>query len=432
MVQLQIGSLLKLKEKLRNKMFSLFFSELKMVIKGMVARKGRSFLTMLGIVIGVSGVIIILSLGAGAQSLVLSQITKLGSNLLAVVPGKSNENGPPAAVFGVTITTLSNEDVRSFRNTDRFPHIQYVTPSVIGSATVIWRNLNIDTNFEGVEADNFRMQNLELESGNFFDEADQLNNVVVLGHDVKEQLFGETNPIGETIKVKNIPLTVVGVLKERGSVFFSNEDDKVFIPFLIAQRQMLGINYIQQINIKVDDAENIAVTIADMEQVLRENHNIKDVGDDDFSVLNLADAVKLLTGITDALRLFLAVMAGIALLVGGIGIMNIMLVTVAERTREIGLRKAVGATNKLVRNQFLLEASFITFMGGIMGIIFGSLVSYLIAVGARFAGFDWVYVVSPTSVILAAGVSILTGIVFGLYPAFKAAKLDPIAALRYE
>jgi putative ABC transport system permease protein len=413
-------------------MFTRFFSELKMVIRGMVARKGRSFLTILGIVIGVSGVIVILSLGAGAQSLVLSQITKLGSNLIAVVPGKSNENGPPAAVFGITVTTLSTQDVEGLRDVKRFPNIEAVTPSVIGSATVVWHNLNIDTNFEGVDADNFRMQNIELASGNFFDESDRLNNVVVLGHDVKEQLFSEIDPIGQVIKVKNIPLTVVGVLKQRGSVFFSNEDDKVFVPFLIAQRQMLGINYIQQINIKVDDASKIPVTISDIEQMLRENHGIRDASDDDFSVLNLADAVKLLTSITDALRLFLAIMAGIALLVGGIGIMNIMLVTVAERTREIGLRKAVGATNRIVRNQFLLEASFLTFLGGIVGIIFGSLVSYLIAIGARFAGFEWAFVVSPTSVILAVGVSILTGIVFGLYPAFKAAKLDPITALRYE
>jgi putative ABC transport system permease protein len=409
-----------------------FFSELKMVIRGMVARKGRSFLTILGIVIGVAGVIIILSLGAGAQSLVLSQVTKLGSNLIAIVPGKSNENGPPAAVFGVTVTTLSERDVESLRDRARFPHIDGVTPSVIGSATVVWHNLNIDTNFEGVEADNFRMQNIELASGNYFDESDKLNNVVVIGHDVKEQLFPDTDAVGQVIKVKNIPLTIVGVLKERGSVFFSNEDDKVFVPFLIAQKQMLGINYIQSIGLKVNDAKNIPVTIADIEQVLRENHGIDDPADDDFSIMNLADAIKLLTSITDALKLFLGVMAGIALVVGGIGIMNIMLVTVAERTREIGLRKAVGATNRTVRNQFLMEAGFLTFLGGIIGIIFGSLVSFAIAIGARFAGFEWAYVISPMSVILAAGVSILTGVIFGLYPAFKAAKLDPIAALRYE
>lgn len=409
-----------------------FVSDLKNIFKGMIARKGRSFLTILGIVIGVAGVIIIISLGAGAQSLVLGQITKLGSNLLAVVPGKSNEDGPPASVFGITVTTLSTQDAEDLRDKTRFPHITGVTPSVIGSATVIWRNLNIDTNFEGVSADNFRIQNIELASGRFFDEADESSNVVVIGHDVKEQLFPDIDPVGEVIKVKNVPLTIVGVVKKRGTVAFSNEDDKVFIPFSIAQKQILGINYVQEIHLKVDDAANVDVTIADIEQLMRENHNIKDPADDDFTIFNLADAIEILTSVTGALSLFLTVMAGISLLVGGIGIMNIMLVTVAERTREIGLRKAVGATNKSVRNQFLMESGTLTCLGGIVGIIVGTLVSYAVAIGARFAGFDWAFVISPTSIVLAVGVSILTGVIFGLYPAFKAAKLDPIVALRYE
>jgi putative ABC transport system permease protein len=413
-------------------MLARLVSELKLLMKGMVARKGRSFLTILGIVIGVSGVIIIISLGAGAQSLVLSQITKLGSNLVAIAPGKSNENGPPAAVFGVTVTTLSLKDTEDLRDKQRFPHIVGVTPSVIGTATVVWRNVNIDTNFEGVEADNFTMQNMELESGSFFGPGDKLANVVVLGSEAKKLLFGETDPIGEVIKVKNVPLTVIGVVKERGTVAFSNEDDKVFFPFLIAQRQILGINYVQQVNMKVDDAANIDVTVADIEQLLRENHGMDDPSEDDFTVLNLADAIELLTSITGALSLFLTVMAGISLLVGGIGIMNIMLVTVAERTREIGLRKAVGATNQAVRNQFLLESGTLTFLGGVVGILVGIAISYAIALGARYMGFEWAFVISPMSVILAVGVSILTGIIFGLYPAFKAAKLDPITALRYE
>jgi len=407
-------------------------SEFKLIIKGMVARKGRSFLTILGIVIGVAGVIIIISLGAGAQSLVLSQVTKLGSNLLSIVPGKSNDDGPPASVYGITVTTLTTGDADSLRDRTRFPHLTGVTSSVQGSATVIWQNLNVDTNFEGVEADNFRIQNIELAAGRFMDVSDELSNVAVLGEDVREQLFGDSDPIGQVIKVKNIPLTVIGVAKPRGTVFFANEDDKVYVPLNIAQKQMLGISYVQAINIKIDSTDNVRLTIADVEQVLRENHGIKDASDDDFTVLNLADAIQLLTGVTDALTLFLTVMAGISLLVGGIGIMNIMLVTVAERTREIGLRKAVGATNKTVRNQFLLESGTLTFLGGMVGIIVGAGVSYLIAIGARFAGFEWAYVISPSSVLLAVGVSILTGVVFGLYPAFKAAKLDPIAALRYE
>jgi putative ABC transport system permease protein len=221
-------------------------------------------------------------------------------------------------------------------------------------------------------------------------------------------------------------------MEKQGTVAFQNKDDLVYIPLVIGQQQILGIHYLQSISGKIDDTANVKSSIADIAQVLREQHHIRPGADDDFSVRDLADAVKILTSITDALRLCLVAMAGISLLVGGIGIMNIMLVTVAERTREIGLRKAVGATATAVRNQFLMESGLVTSLGGIAGIIFGILISYLVAIGARFAGYDWAFVISPTSVVLAVGVSILTGVVFGLYPAFKAAKLNPIEALRYE
>jgi len=409
-----------------------FLNELKTVLRGLRARKGRSALTILGIVIGVAGVITIISLGAGAQSLVLGQITKLGSNLLAIMPGKSNEDGPPAAAYGITITTLTREDAEALRDQTRFPHIMGVSGSVTGTATLLWRNLNVDTFFEAVEADSFSARNIEIASGEFINPTNINANVLVLGQDVKELLFGENDPIGELVKIKNIPFTVIGVAKPRGNVFFNNEDDKVYIPINIGQKQILGINYLQMIGIKVDAATNLESTITDIEQLLRERHNITNPEDDDFAVMNLADAVSLLTTITDALKMFLTLMAGIALLVGGIGIMNIMLVTVAERTREIGLRKAVGATNRSVRNQFLLEAGTLTFLGGIIGIIAGVVISYLVSLGARYAGLDWDFIISPISIILAVGVSILTGVLFGLYPAFKAAKLDPIEALRYE
>jgi putative ABC transport system permease protein len=411
-----------------------FAAEIKLVIKGLMSRKGRSFLTILGIVIGVAGVIIIIALGAGAQSLVLGQVTKLGTNLIGVLPGKSNETGPPAQVFGVQITTLTKEDADAMADKSRAPHITAVAPFVRGTATIVWGSQSVDTQFAATTANRPQVINTELDSGRFFDEREETGgaNVMVLGWDVKDELFGDTNPIGQVVKIKNVPFQVIGVTKQQGTVAFQNMDDLVYIPLVIGQTQLLGIHYIQGINAKVDSADYVKSSIADVTQILKERHHIQSDNDIDFSVRDLADAVKLLTGITNALRLFLVAMAAISLVVGGIGIMNIMLVTVAERTREIGLRKAVGATRAAIRNQFLLESGTVTLLGGLFGIIIGVVVSYLVALGARYAGYDWAFVVSPLAIVMAVGVSILTGVVFGFYPAFKAARLNPIEALRYE
>jgi putative ABC transport system permease protein len=424
-----------------------FISDLKMTVKDLLGRKGRSFLTILGIVIGIAGVIIIISLGAGAQSLVLGQITKFGSNLVGVMPGKSNDNGPPAAVYGVQIKTLSLNDVYAIRDKNKVPHALYVEPDVSGNITIISGKESVDTNFTATSGFYPIAHNVEMAKGEFFtdEEADAGNNVIVLGSDVAAALFPNGNEIGQIVKIKipnnnpadkteigSIPLRVVGVQKKMGTVAFQNQDDQVFIPFSIGQRQLLGIDYVQLIGIKVDDAINLKTTIDDIKRVLREQHHITDPENDDFSVRDLADAIKLLTNITDTMNIFLGLMAGISLVVGGIGIMNIMLVNVSERTREIGLRKSIGATNKNIRNQFLFEAVALTLTGGILGILLGILISYLIAIGARFAGYDWDFVISSMAIMLAVGVSIIVGIIFGLYPAIKAAKLDPIVALRYE
>ncbi|MCL5774729.1 MAG: ABC transporter permease, partial [Patescibacteria group bacterium] len=391
-----------------------------------------------------AGVIIIIALGAGAQSLVLGQVTKLGTNLLSVQPGKSNEKGPPSQIFGIVVTTLTVDDAQALRDTGRVPHATAVMSAVRGSATVVWENKNMDTTFMGTEHTYPQVVSITMREGRFFDqrESEGNANVVVLGSTVADELFGESgvDPVGQVIKAKSasasdtggVPLRVIGVVSPRGSAFFQNQDDQIFMPLAIGQKQLLGIHYLQAINIKVDSSQDVDATIGDVKQVLNERHRIKKDVEEDFTVRNIADAVSILSTITDALRLFLTAMAAIALVVGGIGILNIMMVTVAERTREIGLRKAVGASNAAVRNQFLFEAGTLTLLGGVIGIIVGVVVAFLVSLLMKKLGYDWAFVISITSVVLAVGVSILTGVVFGLYPAFKAAKLNPIDALRYE
>ncbi len=421
-----------------------FIFTIKATVKNLLARKGRTFLTMLGIIIGVAGVIIIISLGAGAQSLVLGQVNKLGSNLLSIQPGKSDTNGPPAQVYGVIITTLIEDDAMAIRS--QVPHASAVSSLVRGIGTVTWQNKTIDTNFVGTDSGYPDVVDFTMRDGAFMNqsEADGGANVVVLGSTVADSLFKGTgvDPIGQVIKVKTstasnsgslgIPLRIVGVVNPRGSAFFQDQDDQIFVPLAIGQSQLLGIRYLQVINMKVDTADNIDQTIVDVTRVLKQRHHVLTDDNIDFTVRNQATAIGLLTTITNALSLFLTSMAAVSLLVGGIGILNIMLVTVAERTREIGLRKAVGATNKNIMKQFLIESGILTALGGLIGILLGVIMSYLMSVLMNFLGYDWAFVISLWSVALAISVSVLTGVIFGLYPSYKASKLDPIDALRYE
>lgn len=419
-----------------------FLAIIKLAINNLRARKGRTLLTILGITIGVAGVITIISLGAGAQSLILSQVTKLGSNLIVIQPGKTADSGAP--IPGLVITTLVKADADAIRDESRVPYVEAVNASTRGAATITWGNKTIDTSFLGTDSDYPKTVDFSMQSGQFFSEAEDGGgaNVVVLGSEISEKLFGESgvSPIGQVVKVKSsvennvggVPLRVIGVISPRGSSFFQNQDEIIFLPLIVGQQQVLGINHLQFIYVKVKDGFDADVTLKAIQSTLKQQHRILNDIDTDFTARKLDDAAKLLSTITNALSLFLVAMAAISLVVGGIGILNIMMVTVAERTREIGLRKAVGATKKAVRNQFLLEASLLTSLGGAIGIILGILISYLISLLMIKLGYDWQFIISPISVILSVGVSILTGIVFGLFPAIKAAKLDPIDALRYE
>ena len=413
-----------------------FFGTIKLVFRTLLARKGRSFLTILGIVIGVAGVIIIIALGAGAQALVLGQVTKLGTNLLSVSPGKTNEKGPPSSLFGIVVTTLTTQDAQALRDPGRVPYAVAVNAMVRGTDTATWENRESEVTYMGTDYNFPNVVSITMKEGQFFDQQqDQgVENVAVLGSQAADDLFGGANvdPVGQVIKIKSVPLRVIGVMAPRASAFGQNQDSVVYVPLAIGQVQLLGIHYLQSINIKVDSSDNVNQTIKDVTATLMTQHHITREVDADFTVQNIADAINVLSTITNALRLFLTAMAAIALVVGGIGILNIMLVTVAERTREIGLRKAVGANNAAIRNQFILEAGTLTLLGGLVGIVVGVIVSYLISLLMNALGYDWAFVISLTSVLLAVGVSILTGVIFGSYPAYKASKLNPIEALRYE
>ena len=409
-----------------------FRSIISLSLIGLKTNKSRSALTMLGIIIGIAAVIIIMSVGAGAQSLILNQVEKVGSNLIGVLPGASEDDGPPASAMGVTVTTLTYEDGLVIQ--DQIPEIIALTSYTRGIDTVSWQNQQLDTTFVGTTASYLNVESAEVAKGHFFLSTDEkgIARVAVLGSGVAFDLFGEIDPIGQKIKIKRESFEVVGVLKERGTVAFENVDDQLFIPLNTAQKLLLGIHHVNMMRAKVDNSESIEQVILEVKQILRDRHNIKNEGEDDFSVRNQVEALDMLTTITDALKFFLAAMAAISLLVGGVGIMNIMYVVVTERTQEIGLRKAVGATYHNLLSQFLIEAIIITMVGGIIGIIIGSVISMLVAFIAIYLGYAWSFIVSPGSIIVSVVVATLVGVVFGFFPAKRAAKLDPITALRYE
>jgi putative ABC transport system permease protein len=405
---------------------------IKVTFLSLLANKGRSFLTMLGIIIGVGAVIIIISVGEGAQSLILAQVKSLGTNIVGILPGASDDEGPPASVMGIVITTLTYDDIMALKKESNVKGVVDVVAYYKGFAAVNWGNNSYDTNLSGCTTGYMNVEGGNLAEGRFItnEEETNLSKVVILGNTVKKELFGDSEAVGQKVKIKKHMFEVIGVMEERGTVAFQNYDDQVFIPIKTMQKLLAGVNHVSMARIKIDSAENVEQAMADIKITLRERHDIKDMSgaEDDFTVRSAAEALDMITTITNALKYFLTAIAAIALIVGGIGIMNIMLVTVKERTREIGLRKAVGAKNINIMNQFLIESISITLIGGSIGIIGGTLIS----VGANLLGYNWEFMISFYSIIIAVGVSSAVGLVFGLYPANKAANLEPVEALRYE
>ncbi|MFA6547888.1 MAG: ABC transporter permease [Candidatus Magasanikbacteria bacterium] len=394
--------------------------------------KIRSFLTMLGIIIGVMAVIIVMSVGAGAQSLIINQVKSLGSNLIGVLPGKSDEKGPPASVMGVLITSLKEDDIEALLK--EYPHFIAATGYVKGTDTVVWGDQKTDTTFVGVNAALPEVEDAKVASGRFFtdDEDKGSARVAVLASQTAKDLFDDQDPIGQQIKIKKTSFNIIGVMAARGSSGMQNQDNQIFVPITTAQKLLLGIDYISFARLKVDSADHIDDAMDQANVILRERHKIDRPEDDDFSVRSMAQSLDAITKITNALKFFLAAVASIALLVGGVGIMNIMLAAVQERTREIGLRKALGAKNRHIVQQFLIESIGITFIGGIIGIILGILISYIVAKVAQNMGYDWDFAISISAIVVGCVVSVGIGLIFGIVPARRASQLDPIEALRYE
>ncbi len=394
--------------------------------KAILSNKVRSGLTILGIVIGIASVIAMISLGEGTQKMIQSNIESLGSNLLTVYPGFSRSSQGLISSGRGSALSLKNEDIEVIKNTEG---VKYVSPEIQRRLQIVAPNgTNTNASVIGILPDYFYLRNLNLLSGSYFTEAQNksLAKVAILGATVKNDLFGESEAVGSTIRINKINFKVIGVLEEKGGTSFFNFDDTIFIPFQTMQKLFTGSQYLSSIIFNVENKDQID-KVKEMVILNLSNKHKVDPENPDFSIISQADILSTLNQITGTFTLFLSAIAGISLLVGGIGIMNMMLTTVTERTREIGIRKAIGAKKQDITFQFLAESIILTSSGGIIGIFLGWLISVLISRFINIATY-----ISPQSIILAFGVSAFIGIVFGYYPAKKAANLNPIDALRYE
>ena len=398
--------------------------------------KSRSALTILGIVIGITAIIMVMALGQGAQDLIIGEIQGIGSRTMIIMPGRQMDGFSDTSMMDSLFNdSLKERDLKSLERKENAPYLSKLIPVVFGTEAMSYEGETYRSMIMGSSeniADVYKINPVE---GSFFtkDDVIGLNNVVVIGNKVKNELFGESDAVGKKIKIKGMNFRVIGVLPSKGSASFMNFDDSVFAPYTTTQTYILGIKYFQRVIAEAETEDTIAQTVKDIETTLRNNHNITDPEKDDFNVETQADLVKTVGQITGILTLFLAAVASISLLVGGIGIMNIMLVSVTERTREIGLRKAIGATEKNILTQFLVEAIGLTAVGGIIGIILGATFSFLTSLGlSRVLAVNWKFNFPISAVILGLGVSSFVGLIFGIYPAKKAASKSPMEALRYE
>ena len=402
-----------------------FLDYMRQAASAMWSHKMRTFLSVLGILIGVAAVIAMLALGQGAQETISKQLSSMGSNLLLVMPGSARVQG--IAMATGTVTRFTFQDVAAIDKMTESISRSY--PSVQGRGQLVYGNKNWNTQLEGDGANYAEMRSAVPTIGRFFtdDEVKMRNKVAVIGLTVARNLFGDENPVGKMMKINLINFKVIGVLPEKGATGWRDQDDVVIIPVTTAMYRVFGKEYIDSIFAEVKSPDQIEDTQEAITKLIIKQHRLSKDNEDTFQIRNMAELKKTLESTTKTMALLLGAIAAISLLVGGIGIMNIMLVSVTERTREIGLRKAIGARNVDIMVQFLIEAALISFIGGIFGVLLGAGISTLIAI---FAG--WAVKLSAFSIILATGFSLFVGIVFGSWPAHQAAQLNPIEALRYE
>jgi len=398
-------------------------------LRALWVNKMRSSLTMLGIIIGVGAVIAMLAVGTGASRKIAQQVASVGSNLIIVVPGSTTQGG--LRMGGGSQSTLNIADAQAIET--ECPAVQTVAPILNGSGQIVYGNQNWATAITGTTPSILTVRDCALVEGRNFSDQDVRNatKVCILGQTVVENLFGGEDPVGKIIRIKGVPFTVIGILEEKGqSLGGQDQDDVIYIPITTAQKKIIGTAFpgmVRSIMVKARSTADLSDAETQVNDLLMQRHRIGPTRDVDFTVRNLTQMLQMAQQFTNVMTLLLGAIASVSLVVGGIGIMNIMLVSVTERTREIGIRMAVGAKARDIRFQFIIEAVTLSLIGGIVGIIVGTIVAAIISTFA-----EWPTVVSPIAVLLAFGFSGFIGIFFGFYPAYKASLLNPIDALRYE
>ena len=410
-------------------------------IESLNGNKMRSGLTVLGIVVGVAAVIAMLAVGNGAQASITGSISSIGTNLLFVFRGSDTGGGPPGtggnSGSGNNDRPLTLADAEAIADPFAAPSVASVAPAIQGNGTLAFGGEKSTTTISGVTPDYLVVRNLELAEGEFINEEHMLGrmSVVILGPETATAIFGHPDGVvGETIRIEGQPFRVIGVLVAKGGGAFGSEDNNAYIPFTTAQARLIKRDLRDEVDVifvQATTAESVPQAADDISNILRQRHRTP-IGDDDFTVFTQQDFLQTFETITGVLTIFLGGIAGISLLVGGIGIMNIMLVSVTERTREIGLRKALGARKKDILLQFLTESSLLSLFGGIIGILFGWLIAFVVGQVAAATGNNFVPVVGTDAILLSTGFSAVIGLFFGIYPASRAASLEPVEALRYE